>query len=274
MSIRVILAGDAHGNTGYLHSMIGKAVNYGADRIFVLGDFGYWEHTHDGVDFLDDIDKVALRNEITVYFLDGNHDKTSLLLEKYSDNKDDEGFLIVRPRIRYAPRGHRWIWADTRFAAFGGAYSIDKAWRLDQERKRSLAIERKNAYREPNNQLSLDTSGTLWFPEEEMSDDDMTMFLEDKTPVDIILAHDKPIASNPKWNRKDIAECWPNANRLQRAAVVLKPKVFFHGHLHYYYEDDIRVGDDNLFTRVIGLDCDDTQDRSKSFYTIDLPLTV
>lgn len=274
MSIRTILAGDAHGNTGYMITLINRTEVQMADRVFVLGDFGYWEHQHDGVKFLNNVNRYAERSNVTVYFLDGNHDKTSLLLEKYGDNKDDEGFLIVREWIRYAPRGHRWTWNGTRFAAFGGAYSVDKAWRLEQERKKSLAIERKNAFRDPGNQLSLDTSGTLWFPEEEMTDDDMTRFLEDRNRVDIILAHDKPFASTPKWNRKDIDLCWPNQNRLQRAVVALKPKLFFHGHLHYHYTDEIRAGDDEIFTKVIGLDCDDTNDRTNSFYTLDLPLTV
>lgn len=272
--MKILLAGDAHGNTGYVNSLITKAANQGIDRIFVLGDFGYWEHTHDGVGFLDTVNKNAERCGVTVYFIDGNHDKTNLLLEKYDNHPDEEGFLLVREWIRYAPRGHRWTWGGTRFAAFGGAYSVDKAWRLDQERKRSLAIERKNAFREPGNQLSLDTSGTLWFPEEEMSDDDMTRFLGDKTGVDVILAHDKPHASTPRWNRKDIEACWPNQNRLQRAVGALQPKLFFHGHLHYYYTDKIRAGDDDIFTEVIGLDCDDTQDRTNSVYTLDLPLTV
>jgi hypothetical protein len=274
MSIRVILAGDAHGNTGYMITLINRAENAMADRVFVLGDFGYWEHTQDGIEFLNDVNKYARRSNVTVYFLDGNHDKTNLLLEKYGNNKDDEGFLIVRPWIRYAPRGHRWTWGATKFAAFGGAYSVDKAWRLDQERKRSLTIERMNAFREPGNQLSLDTSGTLWFPEEEMTDADMERFLEDRNRVDIILAHDKPVASTPRWNRKDIEACQPNARRLQRAVVTLKPKLFFHGHLHYYYRDAIRAGNDGIFTKVIGLDCDDTSDRTNSFYTLDLPLTV
>lgn len=272
--MQILLAGDAHGNHGYINSIVTRANNAGITKVFVLGDFGYWEHTHDGVEFLDDADRYARLKNVMVYFLDGNHDKTGLLLEKYHD-RDDEGFIIVRPWIRYAPRGHRWTWNNTRFAAFGGAYSVDKAWRLEQERKRALAIERKNAFRPPNNQLSLDTSGTLWFPEEEMTDEDMTRFLtEDRAPVDIILAHDKPMASIPDWNRKNYEECWPNQNRLQRAVVALKPKFFFHGHLHYYYEDEIRSGDDDTFTKVIGLDCDDTNDRSKSLYVLSLPLTV
>lgn len=253
--MKVMFAGDTHGRLGTIKLILREAKETGCDRVFILGDFGYWEHSGEGVYFLDEVSKLALKYNIPIYFLDGNHDKTSLLLESY-DERDAEGFIQVRPYLKYSPRGHRWTWDGLRFASFGGAYSVDKDWRLHLEKKNSEKIAKQNTYREPTQAKSIDTSGTIWFPEEEMTDVDMDKFLTDDSPVDIMLAHDKPRASSPKWNRKDLPECWPNQDRLQKAVRTLQPKVYLHGHLHHRYVDQIPCGDNYKYTTVMGLNAD------------------
>lgn len=240
--MKIMLAGDSHGDTMYLRQLLHRCEDQGLDLLFVLGDFGYWEHTAEGVHFLDRLDFWAARHDTPIYFLDGNHDKTSLLLEKYGNDVGPDGFLEVRNWISYAPRGLRWEWSGKKFIALGGAYSVDKDWRLDLERKRG----------KPE---------SLWFPEEEMSDVDMADILAaDDSLVHIMLAHDKPRASQPMWNRKDLPGCIHNQQRLQRAAVTLQPELFVHGHLHYRYTDHIQVGDMD-YCRVEGLDCNRDTDH-------------
>lgn len=253
--MKVMFAGDTHGRVDTVKHIIEEANDHDCDAVFQLGDFGYWEHAPEGVKFLDDVGKMAYDQVLPWYFLDGNHDKTSLLLQNY-DERDDEGFIKVREYVYYAPRGHRWTWDGLRFASFGGAYSVDKAWRIQQEYKIAGQIFQKNKYRPDSKKQPINSSGTLWFPEEEMTDIDMDEFLKDTTPVDIMLAHDKPRAANPDWNRKDSPECWPNQDRLQKAVRTLQPKLFLHGHLHYQYVDQIRCGDDDMFTTVRGLNAD------------------
>jgi hypothetical protein len=177
-----------------------------------------------------------------VYFLDGNHDKTSLVLEKYSHHVDDEGFLIVRNWIRYSPRGHRWTWDEVNFISLGGAYSVDKDYRINVLEKQGSGLPER-----------------YWFPEEEMTDEDMAKILLDPSPVDVMLAHDKPRCSVPQWNRKDIPECWPNQDRLQMAVKALTPAHFYHGHLHYLYVHNADYGDlegQRRTVRVMGLASD------------------
>lgn len=219
---RVLFAGDTHGNPSHCRYLVHVAQAEGVNAIFVLGDFGYWEHQEEGVIFLDKLDKLIYTTGIYIYFLDGNHDNLGHLLEKYSspEDRDQYGFLNIRTHIKYAPRGHRWTWEHVRLIALGGAYSVDKDYRLMLERKR----------RKP---------GTLWFPGEEMTDREMLDILRDETPVDIMLAHDKPAKSEPGWNRKDLPGCRPNALRLQAAMDTLKPKLYLHGHLHHRYTDKI-----------------------------------
>ena len=251
--MRILLAGDTHGAIGHSQYLIRTALVKECDRIFVLGDFGYWEHQKAGVKFLDQLSEYAAGLGVRVYFLDGNHDKVSLLLEKYDGLFDEQGFIIVRPNVLYAPRNHRWTWDEVRFVALGGAYSVDKEWRLSQE-----CVWEEDVQVCTLNHKHKNPPESLWFPEEEMSDEDMDLFLNDTAKVDVMLAHDKPRSSNPKWNRKDYLECLPNQDRLQRAMRVLQPKSFFHGHLHYFYTDEVWCGSstsDMISTKVMGLLC-------------------
>lgn len=254
--MRILLAGDTHGNTKHVFYLIRKARLMDCDRVVVVGDFGYWEHRDEGILFLDAVTNYA--REIPVYFIDGNHDKTSLILRKYDSPEftDEEGFLLVRPNIRYARRGLRWTWDGCRFIALGGARSVDKDVSLEKE-KESYPPE------------------TLWFPEEEMTDEDMKQILQDTSLVDVILAHDKPRGSDPQWNRKLYDICIPNQDRLQRAVEALDPKLFIHGHLHYPYVHQMwhshhGITRDMSVTTVIGLDCDGyAGDKDKSWALLD-----
>jgi Icc-related predicted phosphoesterase len=246
--VKILMAGDTHGDGAHVRYLLQVAQRKGCSCIFVLGDFGYWEHMPQGVNFLDRANLNANLKNIPIYFLDGNHDKTSLLLEKYDwpEQIDDEGFLLVRPYVRYARRGHAWNWDGVRFIALGGAYSVDKSWRLEREDKTNRPE-------------------SLWFPEEEMTDEDMDNVLTNQTTqyVDVMLAHDKPFTSEPDWNRKHFDECLPNQHRLQRAVDVLHPLLYLHGHLHFRYSDEIGT---EHFTQVEGLDCN-TADQSSMLLT-------
>jgi len=44
------------------------------------------------------------------------------VVQRYGERRNDEGFVVVRDALRYAPRGRRWTWHDTRFIALGGAH--------------------------------------------------------------------------------------------------------------------------------------------------------
>ncbi|MEV6772780.1 metallophosphoesterase [Nocardia sp. NPDC051030] len=249
----VLIVGDLHGNTGHALASVQVAARNDCAKMFVVGDFGAWEHMLSGRRYFDVVSKAAKRAGVIVYFLDGNHDKSSLLHEMYDGKRDDEGFLICRKFLRYAPRGHRWTWEGTTFAAFGGARSTDKGWRLARESRKEEQAERRRRY---GSLRQSDASGTLWFPEEEMTDDELDALLEaDSSPVDVLLTHDKPRASRPKFNRKDRPECFPNQDRIQRVVQTLRPGLHVHGHLHFRYTESISCGGDR-WTRVEGLGAD------------------
>lgn len=241
--------------------MYPEAVRLGADVIIQVGDFGYWEHTDEGVAFLDEVSEVATEHQIPLYWLHGNHDKHSLLLEKYGDKRTEDGFIEIRPGVFYIPQGHVWEWEETRFRAFGGAYSIDKEWRLEWEANRWRKLAEKENYRRKAGEAPRDvpsTVGTLWFPEEQMTDEEFAQLMAaDSDPVDVIFSHDKPRGADPLIPLKNEPECWPNQDRLQRALVTHKPDFWIHGHLHHSYASMVRCGDDDQWTKVVGLAPDD-----------------
>lgn len=272
----VLIAGDLHGNATHAQTVIRAAVRNDCAKVFVVGDFGAWEHMPSGRHYFDVVNRTAKKAGVTVYFLDGNHDKSSLLHELYDDHPDDEGFLVCRSHLRYAPRGHRWTWEDTAFAAFGGARSTDKGWRLAREARKAEKFEKRRRYGSSKQPV---TSGILWFPEEEMTDEELGELLAaDSSPVDVLLTHDKPRSSQPKWNRKDKPECYPNQDRIQRVVRALRPSLLFHGHLHVRYTDVVACGD-GQWTRVEGLACDPEASQyleysnDHSWHVLPLPAT-
>lgn len=268
----VLLCGDTHGDVVHIEYLMQTAVRNGAQAIFVLGDFGYWEHMDKGA-FLDRCEDLAEQYDLDVYWLDGNHEAHDMLRERYIESalvpRTSNGFVAMRNRLYHAPRAHRWEWWGKRFMALGGAYSIDKAPRLRGEAKarasaRAEFAGREQAGKDAVARLSarsvrvLSGKPLLWWPEEEITEEEVAEAL-DGEPIDVLLCHDKPRRSQPRWNRKDFSECLPNQDRIQRVIEALEPARVFHGHLHYRYEDGMLLPPNGQGDRhavlVTGLDC-------------------
>lgn len=258
----IMLLGDTHGNTNFiLNAVIPAAVDKKVNWVYQVGDFGYWEHRVSGVQFLNDVNKELILYGINLVFIQGNHDKISLLRETYTEQ---DGFYKVRSNIWFAENGTVWSPNEgkTNFMALGGAYSIDKHWRLKNENAmiNQLRTEQdKSYYRE-----------SLWFPEEEITDEELDVILSEvSTRVDILLTHDRPISANVPMDLRPIPECEPNQRRIQKAVMTLKPKVIVHGHLHVRYQDTIRTGG-STFTAVEGLGADVSDDLRLAWDFMDI----
>jgi predicted phosphodiesterase len=260
---KIMLLGDTHGNTMFItNRAIPAAIDAGVRWIYQVGDFGYWEHTDEGVVYLNSVSNALTGTGIELVFIAGNHDKTSIIFKRYNPI---QGFYSIRPNLWFAPNGTHWDVDGTGFIALGGAYSVDKQYRLDREAGRARKLYNDRIHKSYDyspeyiaEQVREQTAETEWFPEEEMTDSEMDAILSSIDPkeVDIILAHDKPLMSNPGIKLLPINECIPNQRRLQKAVNTLQPKLFVHGHLHVRYRDTIRCGDDNAYTRVEGLGAD------------------
>jgi len=263
--LSVLAAGDIHGDTRHARYLSDVAVDQDVDGIVQLGDFGFWEHHPDGVPFLDLCAKLAEKTGKPWWWIDGNHEAHTTLRSVYGPDgprhkPTPEGFWEIRPGVFYIPRGNRWTWNGVRLMGLGGAYSVDKDWRLDGFGKRVRQAQEQNRFRKAAGRPEKDVweqvkKYQLWWVEEELTDAEIEVALADPEPIDVLLTHDKPIAANPRWNRKTFPECMPNQQKIQTVVYTLHPKLLLHGHLHYRYTDVIRCGDDDLWTRVEGLNC-------------------
>lgn len=259
----ILVSGDLHGDPQHTLYAFQTAFQAGADAIVQVGDFGYWEHMNGGDAFLDLCSHLATENDLPLYWVDGNHENHTWLRRIYGPGggrhkPTPEGFWEIRPGVYYVPRGTRWVWNDVHLMGLGGAYSVDKFHRLREENKRRRSHYEANGYRAKVGAPTVPYDPEKfqsWWPEEELADEDMIRALADTTPIDVLFTHDKPRASNPRWNRKDLPECWPNQDKIQTVVNTLKPKLLVHGHLHYRYTDEVRCGDDGRTTRVEGLSC-------------------
>lgn len=228
---RLVIAGDWHGNGQWAGGRMFSAAAAGADILVHLGDFGVWPGAG-GVRYLDALEKLAARNNLPILFIDGNHDDHDQL----HDLEMVAGLGYVRDHIWHLPRGMRWEWGRLRFAALGGATSVDKTDR---------------------------TPGQTWWPQEAITEHDVRRFVAGG-PVDVVLTHDRPAgvvtpgitreAGIAEWGEEAIDEAGRHGEILASALIPTHPKLVFHGHLHRRYTTTWHYPGGSA--RVEGLDCD------------------
>lgn len=220
--MRLLLVGDCHGNNKFMSTVILKyALRYEIDKIVQLGDFGYWEHRADGVEFLDRTERKLAQVGIQMFFLDGNHENHPLLWERYPPN--EEGFCRVREHLFYLPRGHRWTWDDVTFLSLGGAYSIDKEWRLAEEFEASVHSVESQAE-------------TLWWPTETITAE-QAYHAKEGGRADVMLTHDSPWGIDMRGIKGEFWQSNENRRLLRDVVDTVRPRWLFHGHYHMEVRD-------------------------------------
>lgn len=200
----VLIAGDWHRNhfAAFPKKVIKLAQEMKIDTIIHLGDFGYKYGTTDAYTFEKPLHQALLEAEVTLVWVDGNHDNHALLREL---PVRADGFVQTgaRGNIYHAPRGHRWEWTGKKFASLGGAWSPN--WQ-------SL-VEGKTLF------SSLEE--TTWADLERLGN----------APLDYLLTHDTPerlaikgiFGTTKKTVTREI---------LQKAVDATKPSRIFSGHWH------------------------------------------
>lgn len=223
----IAVAGDWHGNTKWALHAINYAATQGANVILHTGDFGYDFNQ----EFLDKITKHLKYHDMTLYFVDGNHEDFFYL---YTFPIVEDGTRHITDRVFHLPRGFRWEWLGNTFMALGGAISPDKEGRVP--------------YRE-------------WWPDEALSFADISHATRPGN-VDIMITHDCPagvdipgIANNPYgFPAKTLRDCEAHRDVLRGIVDEIQPKLLVHGHYHQYYRDVLYGGD--YMTNIMGLHCD------------------
>lgn len=244
--MKILAIGDTHGNTSAICNIaIPQARKNNCDTIVQCGDFGYWEHQQEGVRFLNKVSKALVRENMTMLWLDGNHENHPLLWEKYTP-AGEYGFCMVRPNLYYMPRGTVFKLGHVTCLALGGAFSIDKEWRLQHE-LRDAGLLKPADYISSAPQLrdysiGSDFKHTMWWPTEMITFEQSRTAIENVAangPIDLMFTHDVPegvdvpgIHSSEKWK---YSETWQNRELLREVFNVAQPKLLVHGHYHVRY---------------------------------------
>lgn len=214
------IAGDWHGNLGWALKAINEFHNRGIRHIFHLGDFCIMGGP-DGMKFTRRINMLLEKLDMYIYVTLGNHENYNLY-EKHYVMHDNNGisFKNGEPRILVFPRGYHWSWHDISYMSFGGANSIDKAYR------------HKNS----------------WWEQEQITDEQIMESIGH--PVDVMFTHDVPYgvemfknhrdASNG-WSKEDLEYASHSSHQLRRLTDIVRPSLMFHGHYHKWLNHSSRL---------------------------------
>lgn len=242
---RVLVAGDWHGNARWATGLIRLARKLDIDIVLQLGDFGIWQR-RTTPPYLNALEWQAKASDVVVYALGGNHDNAEEWMA-FQEHADADGFVLLRPHVRWVPRGQRWQWNGVEFGALGGAFSVD--WRS----------------RFP---------GRNWWPgQEELGEDDIARLGD--APLDVLVTHDVPLGMEPRLQFiEEIPPKTEEAARRTRSLVlralrVTQAKLVLHGHWHRRNRLTARDADGQTF-RVEGL-ASDVEASTDSWGVLHLP---
>jgi Icc-related predicted phosphoesterase len=257
--MRLGLVGDTHGNTKSFVHILNEMGSRKITHVFVVGDFGLWTHFADGHEFLDDVNSAAEGNNLSVLAVGGNHENWDHWEWFCANMPTHKGFAMVRRRVLLAPKVHDFRLANKQFVVAGGAVSIDKDSRLESERGvrdrwSGQVVKRGTGAR------------TLWWPNEELTDDDVRKIEQTSPKADILLTHDCSNFTNFQHRLKPDPASERHRQRIDKVIKATEPKVHFHGHMHtkYEWENTLSHGDSAFrdekwtgpVTKTYGLECD------------------
>lgn len=131
----IYLIGDRHGEEdGFSEEKLpGQSSWTAEDIVIVTGDFGYvMRGEWNNVPEKNKLDALA-KKPYTILFCDGNHEGFDDLV-KYPEQTCFGGPVRrIRPNVFWLQRGYVYTIEGHTFFVMGGAYSMDKAWRLRYE---------------------------------------------------------------------------------------------------------------------------------------------
>ena len=239
--MKIMIAGDWHGNAEHANTVIKKAGARKIKHLFVVGDCGLWSGL-EGIVFLDSVNRAALDARLSVFFVPGNHDNYDILEHYQKHAPTHKGFYYLRERLLMCGKVNSFKLDRKRFLVAGGAVSIDKEWRIANER-----------HGERN----------LWWPQEQLTDEEESKLLS-MGEFDYMLSHDCSNHTTWKNRLKPDLDSEAHRQRIDRVIASAKPKVHFHGHMHEFYDWENTAShgfyspdeEGAIVTQTYGLACD------------------
>lgn len=232
-----LVTGDTHGAVGLrLHALKNNYVPE-ETAVIILGDAGINFYLNK----MDAKNKRAINGMgFKVYCVRGNHEERPENLEYivYEWDPEVEGYIIYEPNypnIKYFQDGEFYKIAGHSTLVIGGAYSVDKYWRLERARYSG-------------------SSFTGWFPQEQLDADEMKEISEKVKGLhfDFIFSHTCPFSWMPTDLFLNCVDQSTVDNSMEHWMEELKDtfdwEVWLFGHFH----DDrlVRPGVEMFYTDV------------------------
>lgn len=128
----IILTGDTHGNFERIATFCRKFQTTPDDIMVILGDvgFNFWGGIKDTIQ-----KEFASRLPITLFCIQGNHEQRPEHIPSYQLSKWHGGTVWIEPdypNIIFAKDGEIYDFNGQKTIVIGGAYSIDKPYRIAQ----------------------------------------------------------------------------------------------------------------------------------------------
>jgi Icc-related predicted phosphoesterase len=120
-----MFAGDIHGNISHAEWLFEHGAQNNVDIIIACGDFGFWPHYVWGKKFLNTVERMAMKANIHLYWVDGNHENHDIIDEMVTTHGGGKPIEIGSEWIRYIPRGCVFTIGSKKIMGYGGAYSWD-----------------------------------------------------------------------------------------------------------------------------------------------------
>ena len=231
---RIAVAGDWHANHLWVQSAI-PALHAAAPDVRTIlhaGDFGILPDKR-GKGFLAAVDAQCQEMGIErVLVTPGNHEDWPRLVNRFASRPGEA--IHLSDRVWALPRGFRFRLAGRSFMSFGGAASLDYAYRRAR--------------------------GT-WWPEEMPTVDDVAAAIAGG-PVEVLITHETLVGgtskveavlrSNPQGWDEHALEYSRTSRRLITALWNgVRPDVLFHGHIHVADRIELPTGQ-----RIVSLGSD------------------
>ena len=241
----LMMVGDTHSRIDdWRRKIIPTAITYNIKVLVVTGDFettdyGGADFSHYR-DFISRLTQLLAVHNITVAFVDGNHDRHSFLAGLMREQHiNHDAFVRVRDNIWYIPRGHTWTWSGKRFMGLGGAYSIT----ADRDGQIARGVYEWNEIIDP---------ADMWRA---------LGLLRSDIVNDVLVTHDCPMevplaalhAGVRPWTRGDSPETDRNRQFVSQVFQLGKFGVCFHGHYHLAYTHELKRPHGARPQRVVGL---------------------
>lgn len=203
--MRILLAGDWHGNRAWAETAFAAAAANGCAQVLQLGDFGLWPGRVEA--WLDHVDALAGAAGAPLTWIDGNHEDHDAL-DGWRAVQDADGLVTMREHVTWATRGARWQWDERRFGALGGAVSFDRFLRR---------------------------AGANWWPQEVTTQADVDRLGDGR--LDVLATHAAPTtrAAPPRrlpYPQDIIEDALRQRDLLDQAVARTRPELVVHGHFH------------------------------------------